>query len=349
LIRLLIVDDEPFFVEGLKILIDWQLYGFNLVGCAYNGEQALDLIKELKPQVVLTDLRMPEIEGLELIRICVKEMQLNIKFIIISGYDDFEYAQKAMKFGVNHYVLKPIDEDNLIAALNEIKESLDRETSGLLNISIDEPFLIRIVKAISENDTITIENEFDEIKIKLSSSQNYRVQARAVLNIILAEIVKILHELGADTGEILDDHPKNHFDDDITFDQINDLIYSFCSKSAQKISEVKRRQTKKLVTDIEKYISQNYKENLSLKKLAQVFYLNPVYLGQLFSKHFNVFFNDYLTQKRIDEAKKLLRSTDLKVYEIAEMVGFPNVDYFISKFKKRTNSTPLKYRSEVKK
>ncbi len=112
--------------------------------------------------------------------------------------------------------------------------------------------------------------------------------------------------------------------------------------------DLKSKQTNGLMVKIEQYIQANYHESINLKKLSEVFYINPVYLGQLFSKHFNMYFHDYLAKTRFDEAKKLLRTTDLKVYEVAERVGFQNVDYFINKFKKQVNCTPLHYRSQSK-
>lgn len=247
MLNVMIVDDEPFFIEGLKVLIDWHLFGFNVIATAQDGEEAIEKIVALKPDIVLTDIKMPEIEGTEVIRRCVKELGIKSKFIIISGYDDFSFAQGSMKYGVRHYLLKPVDEDALIDALLDIK------------------------------------NNF------------YNNHA-----------------------------PKEN------------------PESAEAIL---RTHTENIVTKVENYVKSNFNEEISLKMISEKFYINPVYLGQIFFKKHNLYFNDYLANIRIEHAKKLLLSTDLKIYEIAELTGFKSADYFVSKFKKIINDTPTNFRN----
>jgi two-component system response regulator YesN len=89
-------------------------------------------------------------------------------------------------------------------------------------------------------------------------------------------------------------------------------------------------------------------ENISLKSIAAQFYMNPVYLGRLFRKSYNQYFNEYLLNLRIQEAQKLLRQTDLRMYEVAARIGFQNADYFVTQFEKIVNMSPTAYRNLLK-
>ncbi|WP_169086598.1 response regulator transcription factor [Paenibacillus sp. PL91] len=122
--KVLIVDDESWVIESLKDLVSWGQYGFEVVGQAASGSEALDAIRELNPDVVFTDIRMPEMNGLELIRLG-KTMGLAIRFVVVSGYAEFAYAQKALSYGAAAYCLKPFDEIEIGGVLVKLKETLE--------------------------------------------------------------------------------------------------------------------------------------------------------------------------------------------------------------------------------
>ena len=133
---LLIADDEAAIREGLKYIIDWEAEGFRLCGEAGNGEDALSKILALRPSLVLLDVKMPKMHGTEVIR-RAREEGFTGKCIILSGYSDFAYAQSAIRSGVNFYLLKPLDEDELLNSVRKIKELLAEEkktTSNLTNL-----------------------------------------------------------------------------------------------------------------------------------------------------------------------------------------------------------------------
>lgn len=111
-LKLLLVDDEPIILRGLVETYDWEEMGFTLAGYAENGEQAIQLIRETKPHLVLTDIRMKQMTGLELME-QVKLFAPDILFVVISAYRDFEYAQKACEIGAFSYLVKPIEEEKL--------------------------------------------------------------------------------------------------------------------------------------------------------------------------------------------------------------------------------------------
>lgn len=122
-IRVLIADDEARICKLIAALVDWDALGMQLVGTASNGVEAIAAIERTQPELLITDIRMPGCDGLELIR-QAREQQPGLLFIIISGYTQFEYAQLAIKYGVSDYLLKPIDRQELTAALGHIRAEL---------------------------------------------------------------------------------------------------------------------------------------------------------------------------------------------------------------------------------
>lgn len=125
-LKIFIVEDESVIREGLRDNIPWEQYGYTFAGEAADGEMALPLIRKIKPDVLITDIKMPFMGGLELSHIVKQELP-ETRIIIISGYDDFEYAQKAISEGVERYLLKPITRSMLQKALTEIRDKINAE------------------------------------------------------------------------------------------------------------------------------------------------------------------------------------------------------------------------------
>lgn len=122
--KILVADDEQIIREGIKFLCDYEALGFTIEGEAASGTQAYEAISKLSPDVVLMDIRMPGMTGLEVIE-RLNEQGFSGKFVIISSYSDFNYAQQAIKLGVQYYLTKPIDEDELANILKKLKANLD--------------------------------------------------------------------------------------------------------------------------------------------------------------------------------------------------------------------------------
>ncbi|MFD1903958.1 response regulator [Paenibacillus rhizoplanae] len=126
MIKVLIVDDEPKLREGMRTLIPWEEEGYTVVATAANGYEALDKFRELKPGLVMADIRMPGMTGLELIAELRKENP-GCHVLILSGYADFEYAKQAISYHIDGYLLKPVDEEELISYLQELREKISLE------------------------------------------------------------------------------------------------------------------------------------------------------------------------------------------------------------------------------
>lgn len=125
--NVLIVDDEPIICEGMCKIIDWNDYGFHVIDIASNGKEAMEKIKTGGVDLVITDVRMPAMDGIELCR-QVKEYDEGIEIIIISGYNDFEYARKAIEYNVKAYLLKPVMPNELVEQLLCIRRMLDKKS-----------------------------------------------------------------------------------------------------------------------------------------------------------------------------------------------------------------------------
>ena len=135
LYRIILVDDEEEVRKSIIRKIDWTSVGFTVVGDAENGEEALEKIEGSEPDVVLTDIRMPYMDGLTLAE-RIRQKYPSMKIVIFSGYDDFEYAKRAIKLNVTEYILKPVNVEELTAILKRIKTNLDEEIEQKRNVTL---------------------------------------------------------------------------------------------------------------------------------------------------------------------------------------------------------------------
>lgn len=124
--RVLLVDDERIILEGISSIINWGELGTSLIGTARNGLEAYDFIMKEQPDIVICDIKMPGMNGLQLVEKMAAEKP-SIKFIILSGFNEFNYAKQAMEYGVKHYLLKPCNENSIIDALNKVIDELKRD------------------------------------------------------------------------------------------------------------------------------------------------------------------------------------------------------------------------------
>jgi YesN/AraC family two-component response regulator len=241
--KILLVDDERWVRTALKWTINKLNLPLQVVHECQNGLEALDWIKMNEVDLILTDIRMPVMDGLAL----VKELStLNgaYEVIVISVHDEFQFIQQAMRSGVTDYLLKPIEE-------NEIKVCLEK----WLNKKSNESNTSKEILAQKEN-------------LPLS-----------------------------------------------TIDRILD------------------------------YIEKTPLDQITLKEAAESIHINPSYLSQLFKQQLNKKFVDYITELRIEESKRLLQNTTLRMSEISERVGYSDLAYFSNNFKKIVGSSPSEYRN----
>ncbi|NHN35389.1 response regulator [Paenibacillus agricola] len=164
--KVLLVDDEIYIRKGLRTLVEWNKYGFEICDEAENGEQAFDLICSQSPDLVITDIKMPVLDGLDLIKNVVSSSsEILPKFIILTGFNDFKFAQQAVRYGVYDFILKPVDEDELESTLEklsiQLKEAEVQQSSLAITRKIfSETALERLITG-SLNESMVADYPYD--------------------------------------------------------------------------------------------------------------------------------------------------------------------------------------------
>lgn len=246
--RVLVVDDEKYERLGIIQSTDWALIGCEVVGEASNGEDALIVAEQTKPQLIISDIRMPRMDGLQFAEEIMQRYP-DVKIIFLTAHDEFTYAQKAVRLGVSDYLLKPFDD-------GELEASVQR----LLHLHPNTPAEMK-------------ELEEQLIPIRLNDSINNRYIEMAL-----------------------------------------------------------------------KYIESNYSDKqFSVGRVAENIGLSEGHLSRMFKSETGLSINNYLTRYRIRRAMDQLKDTHVKVYEVADHVGYTDIAYFSNTFKKLSGISPSEY------
>jgi len=236
---IMIVEDEYLVRQGIASLVNYEQFGMQVISQAENGIEAWQKFQDNPADILLTDINMPQMNGLELSKL-VRDQAPKCHIVFLTGYDDFDYARTAIKLGADDYLLKPFSKDDVEEMLAKVQTKLDKER-------------------------------------KKAQIQNLVDQGQH------SELEEAIHERLADS-------------------------------------------------------------ELSLKNLAFQLGFSPSYLSVLIKKELGLPFQDYLIQERMKKAKLLLLTTDLKIYEIAEQVGFEDMNYFSQRFKQVVGLTPRQFK-----
>ena len=180
MIKVFLVEDEFVIREGIKKNIDWEGHGYQFVGEASDGEIAYPLIKKEKPDIVITDIRMPFMNGLELSKLIKKEMPLT-EIIILSGFEEFEYAKEAIKLGVAQYLTKPISGDELLKELDLLSAKIEENKRER---EIREKYLSEM-----KEDTVNERKVFFEKLVRAAEPAAKLIQSAEDLNMNLSAVV----------------------------------------------------------------------------------------------------------------------------------------------------------------
>ncbi len=226
MINLMIVDDEPLFRDFLVNFIPWEEYGFNLVAQAKNGVEALELADFHQPDVVLTDINMPKMDGIEFATELLK-LAPETSVVFITGHNEFEYARKAIRLGVSDYILKPFEKEELVLTLLKIKDNIhEAGTDSLMNDTDLYDFIMPLLTSdILSRDTKLINQaknlgftddcfyglaclDIDHLDHRYTNQEEKMLWRFSVMN-IFKELVEDDHSIDSDRVHIFYDYEGN--------------------------------------------------------------------------------------------------------------------------------------------
>lgn len=356
--RVLLVDDEPFILEGLSVLIDWEKEGFQIVKKASNGRQAYEYLKENTVELIISDIQMPDMNGLDFQEKIRKEKISNAYFIILTGFADFSYAQRAISYDCSEYILKPVDKKELISVLRRITKESKKNTSVIPDFKPQEDDksvlykgeLDDLVRAINTDDHAKIKNKVSLLFKRFQENGEQRISGtlnQLNINYLVFQLINLASEQNKeiDQQEVLQYINESSFQDGVSQGSF-DYMYRFACEYADYLMQLHRQVPSDAIHKVLQEIHNNYAQNLTLKDLSEKFLLNSAYLGQLFKKQYGRSFKDYLNQYRLSKAEELLIKTDKKVYEIAGLVGYKDLDYFVNLFINSRGCTPARFRKQ---
>ncbi len=184
MIKIFLVEDEIIIREAIHKMIPWESYGFEFAGEAKDGEMALPAIRSIRPDVLITDIKMPFMDGLALSKLVLKELP-DTKIIIVSGYDDFEYARQAISLGVEQYLLKPVTKSAFIEVLEKIREKYEKEVE-------QKDYIEKFQKDIREYEKNTRRDFFEMLVSGKAELKNIYEKAEQLQIDILSECYNLI-------------------------------------------------------------------------------------------------------------------------------------------------------------
>lgn len=335
MLNVLVAEDEPWIRAAIVEMVEGIGFDIKVVGDATNGEEAWHMIQQLWPTVLITDIMMPKMDGLELVR-NISEQKIPMAVIIVSGYENFQYAQKAISYGVNRYLLKPINNDELRKALFETMEKMTE-------IEKMNYYLVRIQTYF---DTI------NEIDTSGGMKNLYKLvdDIRNLKHVNYAAYLTLLRIVESKISSLMTSISAEH----TTMSNFSGLPDQDIRKHLGLLTESwffhPDRNKKELKLVIKKacdYIHTHFRDDLTLTQMAEFTNLSISHFGSLFKRYTGESLIAYINQVRVEKAKELLRNSNDKIYLIADEIGFSSQPYFIRVFKNVTGMSPNEYRKNL--
>ena len=355
------VDDEAAVRRAIIGTLDWESAGFTICGQADNGEQALPEILARRPELLITDIKMPFMDGLELSRLVKKELPDTV-ILILSGYDEFDFTREAIRVGVFDYILKPVTTVKLMQALGRAAERIEHQTDERRKKSLLQP-AFTAPEDLQQLDFSRIEHlvnrpEISEFVKNASTDQIDGFLLRQMRTVREAAQVSKLARLccvydivttassAAATMGIVTPPLRNFLpaaEEQSPADEEEPLrrLFSRILAARDEMADSKSQ----LVHRAKLCIEQRHSDpDLSLGAVAAQIGVAPNYLSALFSREAGETFSEYLNKVRIRHTIELLNSSPDSLAEIARKVGY-NDQYYLSKtFKKTLGVSPREYK-----
>lgn len=333
MIRVVIVDDQELALQGLCELISWEDAGFVISGRFTSAREALGFIQANRPDVVMTDIRMPGMSGIELINALTVTGQ-RPEFVLISSYRDFDAAKEAIRLGVSRYIVKPFERDEVLATLSDLrKRCLDREDVPAVDPALPQsyrtnPALQRLCSRLIAYDRCFL--LLSESSYTPPESPDARRGALSVRGYPSAWLIS--QKSGAPVAAATSGLSRAHRN----FHDFEDLLYEAEIALRGRFSFSDQAQA----ADIQQYLCEHLAENVHLDELATHFYMSRARLCALFRQHTGFSPASFLQHVRLNLSRWRLLRTDMRIREVAESVGYWDTSYFGRLFKRAFHMTP---------
>jgi len=373
--RLIIADDEAHIRDGLSEMVDWKQLGFHIADKLEDGQQVIDSLTLNPVDAILTDIQMPRKTGLD-VAMYVFQNRLPIKIVLISGYREFEFAKQAVNYNVNHYLLKPTRLNEISEVFKHVKQQLDDEQSALvriqasqmrndnlaLSLELDLDDLDHFPADLSYAMWIDLQRTlFSYLKAdnfeKLTEQFQILMNEAIIRNLPLRALHNFLIELFSAINRKLESREQDFAVEIVSpYKIILTLQSPLACKNwgMDKLAEITNAEQKRLlasqpsaIAKAKTYVALHFKEEISLKTIANHVHLSPDYFSRIFKQFTGYSFTDYVLEVRMNQAMDDLKNHEMKIYEIGERIGYANPKYFFKMFKRHTGFTPSEYRKTL--
>lgn len=345
--NVMIVDDEQSIKRSLKSIINFDSSRFQVVQEAEDGREALSLTEQFQPDVIITDVKMPVLDGIHLVKE-IRSRNYQVEIVIISGYSNFDYAKQAMKFDVLDYLLKPLDEEEVLQTLQRIEQKLENKRFNVTKSTEITALFKTRCKQMTQylwglndermlQDLAGIHGELAQFQLDGNQLKEYYLQ----LLLLVQDELKLLSSGRMEVDSIgLEQMMQEPF----SFEQIKQMLLNMM----ENVRETRNWANHHLMSHAIEYIDMNFNnETLCLKDTAEIVGMSPTYFSKSFKDELGMNYTEYLAKLRMEKSVELLEDPYHKVYEVAYAVGYSNYAHFAKVFKKTYGLSPSEFRSKL--
>lgn len=331
--HVVIAEDEHWIRRGLAEMVNRTDGRFKVVGEAGDGREAWTLIQERSPSLLITDIEMPRKDGLSLIK-DIDEARVPVVSIVVSGYDNFDYARQGVRYGVSEYLLKPVREETLLEALERSVYRLE-----LLHPVHEQQMMIQsFLEHLSAMDNHRILKEQSHLVQAIAKNSHIHPGSKlGLLRIFAGRWENLLEADFPDYARL----PETDGTEEALRQRLQRLGEEWARRNG---NQMEKRSFRLVIRQACEHAEKHYMQELTLAAASRQAGLSASHFSALFKQHTGDSYVNYINRLRIDKAKQLLLEPDLKIYQVAEMVGFSSIPYFTRLFKTVAGMSPNEYR-----
>ncbi len=355
---ILLVDDDAVIRFIYTRYTIWEKCGFHIKAMVNNGKEALEQLETTTFDLIITDIKMPIINGLELLEL-IRAREYQVPVILASTYNEFEYAQQGLRLGATDYILKPIYETTLEPILTKVKESLDKQA---LLLQREQLTSSKIEEGLSIYMPLEDTQQLIEFFTTLNPQLNQQLELcyhKAIKLFGLGSIKMILFleyiinklwdgfYIPFNWLKLIEPAPPKQSLHEFSSHELEHKFYEIIFSMQQLIIKYHLSHQNSVIHLACSYLAENLTKLPSMQDVADALGLNKDYFGKLFKQQTGIYFNDYVQKLKMEYAKTLLLTRNHKIYEISELLGYRSTDYFCKLFKNYTGATPIHYKKHL--